>query len=174
MRWLPFIILAYISILLQTTVVERLEISHVRPDLVFIMAVFYALHAASPDAMIAAWTLGFVTDLCGSGHLGVFAFSYGLMALLIVQLRDSMFRDHPLTSLFVTLFCTWVVYLMAGLHFILSHPQAQRSIIEMLLHSTYTAMYSAALAPYLHWLFGRLRGLLGMTSLRKIRMRHSG
>jgi len=171
MRWLSFVILAYVGIVLQTTVAERLEISHIRPDLMFIIAVHYALHAVSPDAMIAAWLLGFVVDLCGQGQLGVFAFGYGVTALFVVQLRDSMFRDHPLTSLFVTLVCTWLVHLLAGIHFLLTHAQAHRSWVEMLLHSTYTAMYSAAVAPYLHWLLGRLRGLLGLASPRRLRPR---
>ncbi len=174
MRWLPFIILAYIGIVLQTTVAQRLEINHVRPDFVLIIALYYALSATSPDALIAAWLLGFTVDLCGQGQLGVFALGYGLMALLVVQFRDSMFRDHPLTSLFVTLICTWLVHLLAGVHFVLSHSHAQRSVIEMLLHSTYTAMYSAAIAPYLHWLLARLRGLLGTVQPRRLRARRMG
>jgi rod shape-determining protein MreD len=174
MRWLPFIILACVCIVLQTTLAERLEINRIRPDLVFLLAVHYALHAASPSALIAAWVLGFMVDLCGQGQLGVYAFAYGGMALIVVQLRDSMFRDHPLTSLFVTLVCTWLVHLFVGIHFMLSHPHTQRPVLEMLLHSTYTAMYTAALAPYLHSLLGRLRGILGMAPARRLRPRRLG
>ncbi len=174
MRWVSFIILACIGIVLQTTVVHRLAISQVAPDLMFIIAVHYALHAVSPDAMIAAWILGFMTDLYGPGRLGVYGFAFGLMALLVVQLRDSMFRDHPLTSLFVTLICTWVVHMVAGIHFLLARPEAQRGILDVLLHSTYTAMYTAALAPYLHWFLGRLRSPLGLASSGRLRPRRIG
>jgi rod shape-determining protein MreD len=171
MRWLPFIILLYVGIVLQTTLAQRLEINHVRPDFMFIAALYYALQVVSPEAMIAAWFLGFAVDLCSQGQLGVYAFAYGLMALLVVQFRESMFRDHPLTSLFVTLICTWLAHLIAGVYFILTHPQSPRSTIEMLLHSTYTAMYTAAIAPYLHWMLGRIRGVLGVAQPRRIRPR---
>jgi len=169
MRWVSFIILACIGIVLQTTVAHRLQINHIGPDLMFIIAVHYALHASSPDAMIAAWLLGFTTDLFGPGQLGVFAFAYGLIALLVVQLRDSMFRDHPYTSLFTTLICAWMVHMTAGAHFLLSHPQAHRGILDVLLHATYTAMYTAALGPHLHWLLGRFRGPLGLVSTGRMR-----
>ncbi len=174
MRWISFVILACIGIVLQTTVAHRLQINNVSPDLMLIITVHYALHAISPDAMIAAWLLGFSIDLYGSGRLGVFAFGFGVVAALIVQLRDSMFRDHPLTSLFVTLTCAWAVHLMAGIHFILTHPNAPRGIVDVFLYAAYTAMYTAALAPYLHWILGRIRGPLGLLPAHRLRTRRLG
>jgi rod shape-determining protein MreD len=174
MRWLPFVILGYSGIVLQTTLAQRLEINHIRPDLMLIIALHYALQASSPEAMIAAWLLGFAVDLTGQGQLGVFAFAYGLLALLVVQFRESMFRDHPLTSLFVTLICTWLVHLLDGVYFLVGHSHTQRSVLEMLLYSMYTAMYTAAIAPYLHWLLGRARGLLGLAQSRRLRPRRLG
>ncbi|MBN1345248.1 MAG: rod shape-determining protein MreD [Phycisphaerae bacterium] len=172
MRWLPFIILACIGIVLQTTVIYRVELSHGSPDLMFIIAVHYALHAVSPDAMIAAWVLGFLTDLYGPGRLGVFAFGFGLMAIVIVQLRDSMFRDHPLTWMFVTFIGAWLVHFMAGVHFIwVAYPHSGRTIIDVVLCATFTAIYTVVPAPYIHWLFGRFRGLLGLLPAHRLRTR---
>jgi rod shape-determining protein MreD len=174
MRWISFVILACIGIVLQTTVAHRLQINNVSPDLMLIITVHYSLHAIAPDAMIAAWLLGFLTDLCGSGRLGVFAFGFGVMAALVVQLRDTMFRDHPLTSLFVTLTCAWAVHLIAGIHFLLTHPEAHRGIVDVLLYATFTAMYAAALAPHLHWVLGRIRGPLGLPPPHRLRTRRFG
>ncbi len=171
MRWIAFLILAGVTIVLQTTIVYRLELSQGAPDLMFIVAMLYALHAPSPDAMIAAWVLGFITDLFWPGRVGVHAFSYGLLALVVVQFRDSMFRDHPLTSLFVTLVCAWIAHLLAGVHYMIFHPQAERTMVAVLLHATVTAMFTAILAPYVHWLLIRMRALLGLLPPHRLRTR---
>lgn len=173
MRWITFAILACITIVLQTTIVYRLELSQGAPDLMFIVAMLYALHAPTPDAMIAAWLLGFITDLFWPGRLGVHAFTYGLLALVVVQFRDSMFRDHPLTALFVTLVCAWLVHLLAGVHYLIFHPEAQRTMAGVLLHATITAMFTAILAPYAHWLLIRMRSLLGLLPPHRLRTRRT-
>lgn len=174
MRWLSFFILCGIGLVLQTTVAHRLQINHVSMDLMFIIALHYALHAPLGDAKLAAWTLGFCTDLVGPGRLGVMGLCYGLTALVVVQFRDTMFRSHPLTSLFVTLICTWLVQLAAGWFFVLMSPNIHRGTLDVLPHATYTAIYTAALAPSLHWFLDRLRSPLGLTPPPRLRMRRSG
>ncbi|MCK4277401.1 MAG: hypothetical protein KAX78_12855, partial [Phycisphaerae bacterium] len=73
MRWIPFVIFAYILILLQTTVAGLLVISPgaigpVGPDLMAILAVFVALNVRrAADAMIAGWILGLALDLTAGG-----------------------------------------------------------------------------------------------------------
>ena len=177
MRWTSFVILAFIAVVLQTTVVARLTVSGFCADLVLIIAVYYALHASTPDALIAAWVLGMMTDLSGPGRLGVYAFGFGLMALLIVQLRDSMFRDHPLTSLVLTLFCAWGVHAMAGGVYlvlaVLTHSQTHRDIVDVLTQATGSALFTAAVAPHVHYLLARFRGQLGLTSAKRMRMRRT-
>jgi rod shape-determining protein MreD len=173
MRWLPFMILACIGVVLQTTVVHRLQINHVSLDLIFILAAYYALNAPTADAKIAAWLLGFSADLVDPGPLGVMAFCFGLTALLVVQFRDTMFRSHPLTSAFVTLFCTWMIHMLAGAFFILTHPEVHRSVVEVVLQATYTAIYTALLAPSIHWMLDRMRGTLGLTPSPRLKMGRS-
>ncbi len=170
MRWLSFAVLAWVAIVLQTTLVPRLPFGNIRPDLLYIIAVHYSLHAVSPDAMIAAWLLGFTMDICGPGTIGVFAFSYGLTSLIIVRLRDSMFRDHPLTWTLVTLVSSWLVYLIVGVHFLLTHPTAQRGIADVLTHSILTAAITAFFAPYIQGFFGRIRTVLGLMPAHRLRM----
>ena len=62
MRWIPFVILAYAIVLLQTTVGRVLVFSTVSagtigPDLTALLAVFIAFHVRGwADAMLAGWT----------------------------------------------------------------------------------------------------------------------
>ncbi|MCD6303841.1 MAG: hypothetical protein J7M21_02640, partial [Planctomycetes bacterium] len=76
MRWIPFVILVYVVVLLQATVGHILLLSPrglgaVGPDVAALVAVFIAFYARSgTDAMLAAWALGLAVDLTTAGGLG--------------------------------------------------------------------------------------------------------
>jgi len=59
MRWIAFLILIYVATVFQTTVAPFIAIHGVRPDVLIIVAVYYALMAARYDAFIAAWMRSF-------------------------------------------------------------------------------------------------------------------
>jgi rod shape-determining protein MreD len=117
MRWIPFVILAYLVIVLQTSLGRLLTIQTplglVGPDFAAVVAVFLALHArSSTEAMLAAWTLGFALDLTtGSvagevSAAGPMALTYALAAGLVFQIREAVFRERAVTQVMtVLLFC---------------------------------------------------------------------
>ena len=77
-------------IVAQTSVAWRLQLGSVRPEWVIILTVFYVTHAVASDALIAAWTIGLVLDLCSDARLGLFALSFGLTALEIQRILNSL------------------------------------------------------------------------------------
>ena len=87
MRWIFFLILAGLFLIGQTSLAPRVEILNVRPDWMFILVVFIALHAQGPDAMLGGWVLGLMADVCSDERMGLFALVYGLSALVLVRLR---------------------------------------------------------------------------------------
>ena len=128
MKWIPFVILAVVTIVLQTTLVNQtLVIGGVCPDWMFILAVHCALHGPWPDAAIAAWVLGLLVDLqtsdpTGTGTIGLFAFSYGLAACVILRIRRALFREHFVTHIVVTFIMTFFVQCLAQLYFVWRAP----------------------------------------------------
>ncbi|QDV91492.1 rod shape-determining protein MreD [Phycisphaerae bacterium RAS2] len=174
MRWIPFAILLYLTAVLQSTLAPFLAVHSIRPDFLVIVAVHYALAARATDALIACWIIGFVTDLTTLsigeyGNVGIHAFAFGLAALAIVALREITFRESVITQIVCTFLARVVVAGVTGLH-LLWVADAWSRTGEILLVGVYSAAYTAAIAPYGHWLLRRGRGLLGIGVTHRLRV----
>lgn len=173
MRWVGFLILLAIVAVLQSTVVSWIRIQRIGPDLVFLLALFYLLHAEPLDALIAAWLAGLTLDLFSEVRLGTFAFSFGLVGLALVRLRQLVFRDHPVTQLFLALVGCELIQVVARSVTAVLEPRLSWGPTDVLLGALYTALYTAVLAPYVLWLMLRLRGLLGLRPPSRLRARRN-
>lgn len=175
MRWIAFAILVFVVTLLQASVVPFLAVHTIRPDLMVIVAVHYALTARRYDALLACWFIGLAVDLtslsyAGHANVGVHAFSLGLIALVIVKVRDLTFRDSVVTRLFFTFGAKWVISVTTGAYMLYA-VHAPHRFGEILATGTYAAVYTAILAPYGHWLLRQLRSLLGVGTTHRLRVR---
>jgi rod shape-determining protein MreD len=163
MRWLTFAILASIGLVFQTALAPHVAIRGIRPDWMLSIAVFYALLGTWPDACIAAWTLGLLTDLASANeHIGLFAFSYGGTAWLILKVRDLIFPEHWRAHAALTLFAALLVYLVAAGYRALTHGAALPSLRSPWMFAIWTAVYTTAWAPILHYLLVHLKRLTGL------------
>ncbi len=163
MKWLPFLILAAAATILQTTVARTIAIHAVSPDLMFLLAVHYALLGPWPEAAIAAWVLGLLFDTQTSSPwpLGLYAFCYGGAAWAMIRVRQVVFRDHPAAQIVITLVFTFLVQLAAWV-FVWWRSQKGVAWSEIGWQALFTAVYTAALAPYVHWGLGRLNRWTGL------------
>ncbi|MEK6645018.1 MAG: rod shape-determining protein MreD [Planctomycetota bacterium] len=174
MRWIAFSIVVYVVTVLQTAVVPFLGVHHTQPDLLIILAVYYALTARAQDALLAAWCIGLAADLTGLGFarhggVGLHAFTLGLIAILIVNTRDFTFRDSVITRLVYTLLAAFLQSMIVGLH--LYYTAANRpALIDVVQGSLYSAVFTALLAPYGHWVLGRMRHMLGLGTVGRVRL----
>ncbi|GJQ25000.1 MAG: hypothetical protein HBSAPP02_00320 [Phycisphaerae bacterium] len=174
MRWIPFAILLYFTAVLQSTLAPFLAVHGIRPDFLVIIAVHYALAARAADALIACWIIGFVTDLTSlsfgdHGNVGVHALAFGLAALAMVALREIAFRESVITQIVCTFLARVIVAGIAGLHLLWAADAWSRTG-EVLLAAIYSAVYTAAIAPYGHWLLRRGRSLLGIGITHRLRV----
>lgn len=103
MRWLSFLILTYLIIGVQIALSGYVNYGRVAPNLVLPAAVFIAIGASREAALLGALLLGLAQDLFSQAPLGLFAFSYALMAIFIASASSSVNRDHPLTHFALTL-----------------------------------------------------------------------
>jgi len=106
MRWITFILFAYGFLAVQIGFGDLLEINEIRPDWLFILAVFIAAMAPTSEALWSAVILGLLADLTASypttSHadltiVGAHALGYALGASLTLQLRTMLFRQHPVS-----------------------------------------------------------------------------
>lgn len=167
MRWAVFAILAGLCLVLQTSLAPHLTVLGVRPDWMFVLAVFYAMLGPWPDACIAAWILGLLVDLAsangsGYGHIGLFAFTFGGTAWLILQVRELIFPEHWLAHTVLTFLGALLVQLAVALYRKLTAPPGPSPVTGLWSYAALTALYTAFWAPYLHWVLTRLRSLTGL------------
>ena len=106
MRWFGFIILALTAVALQVSAVAAIRVElglwglSLGVDLVAILAVLVALRVRQgSDALLGAWGLGLLIDLSViASPIGLYALTFTLAAGMIVQVRDAVFSDNPLTQ----------------------------------------------------------------------------
>jgi rod shape-determining protein MreD len=173
MRWVPFLILVWVVVLLQTTFGRALTITTsslgaVAPDLAALVAVFVAFYVRTwPDAMLGGWALGLAIDLTTSGGAGAgtavgpMAVAYAVTAALLFRVREAFFRERALTQGVLALaFCllahgTWV-----AAQTLLARGDADWSAYgRTMLQAAALACYTAVLMPLAHLALGKIQRL---------------
>lgn len=171
MKWTAFVILAIITLICQTTVVPVMAIQSIRPNWMFVLAAFYGLWGPWPDAAIAAWLLGLGVDLqtvgSGGGHIGLYAMCFGAAAWAMIRIRSAFFREHAVTQFVMTLLFALAVELIVGA-FRYGSLRSARPEIEVWWPAFFTALYTAAWAPYLHWGLLRLHRWTGLKPAHRV------
>jgi rod shape-determining protein MreD len=160
LRWLHFILLAYVMLGLQIGLGAFAEMGGGRVNFVLIAAVFIAINAQRDPAVIACFALGLLHDVVGVGPIGQYALAYCCVALLVSGGERSLSVEHPFTHGLVTLFGGVVV---ATIVLLISWWHGVRtSLADELL----TALFSALMAVPAMWVLTKLR--------RSFRFRTSG
>lgn len=175
MRWVAFAILLYVAVALQSAAAPFVAVNSIRPDLMVVIAVHYALAARVYDALLACWFIGLVIDLSGISYrdranVGLHALALGLLAIPIVKMRSFIFRDSVLTQLVFTFLAKLALDLVVGIHMMWAIGDWGRWG-EVASRAIYAAIYTAVLAPYGHWFLRRFRGALGIGASHTLRVR---
>lgn len=113
-RWTPFIF-GYVMLGLQIGLRRFLAPGNAAPNFGLIAVIFIALHSRRDGALLGGFTVGFVQDLLTEQSLGLYAFSYGLVALVVLSTYKLLPRNHPLSLAGLGLaagFLTMVVVLL--------------------------------------------------------------
>lgn len=166
MRWLTYLLLVISMLTLQSTVAPSLALLGGRPDWLLVVVVFFALHAAPRDAVYGAALIGLGGDLMSVERLGLLTLSYALTAMLIVSLRDYLFRNESVTRLLVTLAVGLLVRTVwMGYRRFLYDP-AESLLSEWAIGVVWSAAYTALWAPPMHGVLGHMSRLFGLTKPR--------
>jgi hypothetical protein len=182
MRWVFFLILTWVLLIVQTTVggfitLDTSAIGPIGPDLLAPLGVFVALYARQGiDAVLAASLLGFALDLGtgggpGSGAVvGVMPIAYALAAWGLFSFRDAFFRGHVLTRALLTfLFCLVVHFAWVTLQSLLGWNWS--GYWAILAQVVGLAIYTGVLAPGAMFLLDRARRWLIRPSMGRSRQR---
>ena len=183
MRWIIFLILSCLALLLQTTLVPVVTVSlfglRVGPELLAVFAVFVALHVREcADAMIAGWILGLAVDLTSAGGaatamvLGPMSIAYALAAGGVFHSRELFFRERRMTQFILALaFCLFSHWLWVTLQSLRSGGISWSAYGQLLIHVLLVSLYTAAVTPLAHIGLARLQRwfITAPTTRRKYR-----
>lgn len=166
MRWVMFMIFVIFVLTLQAAVAPRLALFGQRPDALLVIVVFFALYARPYDAVVGAWIVGLGSDLLTIERFGFLALSYASAALLVVSVREYLFRFHPITQFAMTavtallLQFVWLIYRRILYQPIESLP------IELISSVIWASLYTACFAPPVHKVLLKLSRLFGIPQPR--------
>jgi len=141
-RWFRFAVLLSLVTVLQAGLLAHWN---VRPDLLLILLVFFAIYCDTYDAIITSFTIGFAADIIGS-TMGPQIISFGLFGTLLAYLhRVIAIRRMPYQSAVI-----FVIGLLAGtLTYLLTILKGQSTTSSIYAVLFGTSLYSAIVGPFL-------------------------
>ncbi len=142
MRWFRFVVLILIATLLQASLLAYLDI---KPDLLLILLVFFAISCDSSEAIISSFAIGFAADIIAPA-MGPQIISFGLFGTALVYLnRVIAIKKMPYQA--VVIFITgFLIGTLTHLLSLLRGEPAVKGIYSILLWSS---LYSALVGPFL-------------------------
>ncbi len=105
-----------LGVVLQATAAPLVELRGVRPDWLLVIAVYWGLHLPRGQAVVGAWSIGFLAELLTIERLGLMSVPYALTAWSLVATREALARDSVVTeatAAFVAgliVFGAWLTY----------------------------------------------------------------
>jgi rod shape-determining protein MreD len=159
MRWFRFAVIIVVATVLQTSLVDVIAATSadIKPDLLLILLVFFAIHSDPTEAVITAFATGFAADIIGS-TMGPQIISFGVFGTLLADLHRVIAlrkKSYQALGIFVTGFLTSALALL--LMFLAAEPGAANAYTKLF----WTPLYSAILGPFLfmpvNWVMGMKR-----------------
>lgn len=175
MTWPSIFILAYLMLGLQMGLGGFMAVHGAEPNLLLLVVVFVALNAPRPQAMLAGVALGAIQDLVSMEPLGLYAFAFGIVALVVAAGADSVEHGHPLTHLAAGLVAGLVTAAVVLAHGRVRAIEPAANVAGVLSAPVrpsprvwvFSALYTAGLAPLLLGVLQRMGGLFGLQSTRR-------
>jgi rod shape-determining protein MreD len=178
MRWLTFFLLLYVMMAAQTSRLGGIPSTPaaggaaigstvIWPYIEFVplLAVFYALYASAEGAPLAALFCGLSYDLAQMDFVGTSLIPMALVGWLIVRIRLSIFREHFISQVVITLLGVLAFAAMSVVFRRLIGASLEgNSMIGHFGYHAGNALYTAMVAPVLFYLFFRIQHMLGFTS----------
>lgn len=155
MRWFRFAVLVLVSAILQTSLVGVMAFRHpdIKPDLLLILLVFFAIHLDPQNAVIASFLIGFAADLSNPVRevMGPQMISFGIFGTLLSDVHG-IFSIQRMSHQGVTIFI--VGALTALLSYLLTFFRADVAAVRLTTELLWQPLYSAAIGPFLFFPIG--------------------
>ena len=153
------LLLGAVLLACELTVLDRWSIRGARPEMLLSLACFAALFARdSSQGLLASWLIGLLKDAGSTGPLGLHALLFLGAGAVVLQIRQILYRESPLTQLAVTFIAACWVNLAAAIVVALTVGGIPLGVIAA--KTVVSALLTAGLTIPLHFTLDRARGLV--------------
>ncbi|MFY9174323.1 MAG: rod shape-determining protein MreD [Peptococcia bacterium] len=117
MMALALVVLAIISLLLQSTILPYLTVGGVTPDLILVLAVLYSIFQGPKRGALMGFILGLMEDLFLGRFIGMKALTVGLTSLIVGWFAQRAFRENiivPILAMVTATLFSELIYLCVG------------------------------------------------------------
>ncbi|MEW6685997.1 MAG: rod shape-determining protein MreD [Candidatus Edwardsbacteria bacterium] len=97
-RFLKIGLLFWLATVLQTTLVNLIEIKGIKPDLSLILVLYFALFEGSVYGVVLGFLGGFLQDIFAPSYLGLNIISKVVVSFLCASLRSKVYREKKKTQ----------------------------------------------------------------------------
>ena len=147
MRWVKFAAFILVAAILQASILDRVAVTkfNIKPDLLLILLVFFAIYCNTTEAVITSFSIGFAADIISSA-MGAKMLSFGIFGVALAYLhRVIAIRKMPYQSVAIFIVGLLVGFLAHLLTFIKGHSPASGAYAVIL----GTSLYSSLVGPFL-------------------------
>ena len=142
--------------------------NNIRPDLLLILMVFFAINCGTLEATIISFAIGFAADISSvSGVMGPAMITFGLFGTLISQFRKVVIMkrmSHQALAIFV------VAIIAGGFTQILTHFKMGQNSSNVYSALLWTAVYSGLIGPLVWAVFAAISQWLGVRAYKTGRL----
>jgi len=147
LSWIRFAALICLATVAQAGLVDALAVTtaNVKPDLLLILLVFFAIYGGDSDAIVTSFAIGFAADIIGPA-MGPNTISFGLFGTVLAQ-ANSVIAIRKMPSQAIAIFITGILTGTAShLLWALQGRHASHGVAAALLGG---AIYSAVVGPFI-------------------------
>ena len=153
------LVLAAVALAFELTLLERWSLKGARPEALLSLACFAALFARdSSQGLLVSWLIGLMKDLGSAGPLGLHALLFLGAGWVVLQIRQVLYRESPLTQLAVTFIAACWVNIAAAIVVAVTVGGIPPGVL--LGRTLLSALLTALMTVPLHFTLSMGRGLL--------------
>ncbi len=153
------LVLAAVALAFELTLLERWALKGARPEAMLSLACFAALFARdSSQGLLVSWLIGLMKDLGSAGPLGLHALLFLGAGWVVLQLRQVLYRESPMTQLAVTFIAACWVNIAAAI--VVAVTVGGIPLGVLLGRTLLSALLTALMTVPLHFTLSLGRGLL--------------
>ena len=119
-KTIRFVLISYFMLIFQATLINSISIASIKPEIILLLVVFFALYNGARAGMFCGMILGLCLDALSGGIVGINSFILGCAGFFCGLLKERVYTAHLLSRILIPMiscvFSLGLYYIIAG-HF---------------------------------------------------------